>query len=145
MLANRNNGFSLVELMVVIAIIAILASIGLPMYNNHILKNHRSEATSELLSAASAADNFEIRFGSFPSGSSINSFYHENTANNYYLLSYCSGEPECPDVSYVITATAQGSQTADTPCETIELEVDGGIVNKTAKDSSEKYNAECWN
>ncbi len=137
MLADKKNGFSLVELMVVIAIIAILASIGLPVYNNYILRNHRTEATSELLSAASAADNFEIRFGSFPSGSSINNFYHENTANNYYLLSYCSGEPECPDVSYVITATAQNSQTADTPCRNIELEVDGGIVNKTP--------TECWN
>ncbi|MEY8702856.1 type IV pilin protein [Francisella philomiragia] len=137
MLADKKNGFSLVELMVVIAIIAILASVGLPMYNNYIIKNHRSEATSELLSAASAADNFEIRFGSFPSGSNINNFYHENTANNYYLLSYCSGEPECPDVSYVITATAQNSQTADTPCRNIELEVDGGIVNKTP--------SQCWN
>lgn len=58
----------------VIAIIAILASIGIPMYNNYILRNHRTEATSELLSAASAADNYEIRFGSFPSGSNIDSF-----------------------------------------------------------------------
>ncbi|AEB27906.1 type IV pilin protein [Francisella hispaniensis] len=131
------KGFSLVELMVVIAIIAILASIGIPMYNNYILRNHRSEATSELLSAASAADNFEIRFGSFPSGSDINSFYHENTQNNYYHLSYCSGDSECLGVSYVITAVAQGSQTADTPCRNIEIEVNGGIVNKTP--------TECWN
>ncbi|AEB27008.1 MULTISPECIES: type IV pilin protein [Francisella] len=131
------KGFSLVELMVVIAIIAILASIGIPMYNNYILRNHRTEATSELLSAASAADNYEIRFGSFPSGSNIDSFYHTNTQNSYYSLAYCSGEHQCPNVSYVITATAQGTQTADTPCANIEIEVKGGIVNKTP--------AECWN
>ncbi|MBK2109477.1 type IV pilin protein [Francisella tularensis] len=131
------KGFSLVELMVVIAIIAILASIGIPMYNNYILRNHRTEATSELLSAASAADNYEIRFGSFPSGSNIDSFYHTNTQNSYYSLAYCSGENQCPNVSYVITATAQGTQTADTPCTNIEIEVKGGIVNKTP--------AECWN
>ncbi|APC90776.1 MULTISPECIES: type IV pilin protein [Francisella] len=133
----NKKGFSLVELMVVIAIIAILASIGIPMYNNYLLRNHRSEATSELMSAASAADNYEIRYGSFPSGKNIDSFYHTNTHNKYYSLAYCSGEQQCPNVSYVITATAQGTQTADTPCTNIEIEVNGGIVNKTP--------TECWN
>ncbi|MDE5031989.1 prepilin-type N-terminal cleavage/methylation domain-containing protein, partial [Francisella tularensis] len=38
------KGFYLVELIVVIAIIAILASIGIHMYNNYILRNHRTEA-----------------------------------------------------------------------------------------------------
>ncbi|AIT09647.1 type IV pili fiber building block protein [Candidatus Francisella endociliophora] len=133
----NKKGFSLVELMVVIAIIAILASIGIPMYNNYILRNHRSEATAELLAAANAADNFEIRNGTFPSGNDINSFYNSTTKNGFYTLSYCSGEPSCSNVSYVLTATAQNSQTADTPCTSIELEVNGGIVNKTP--------AECWN
>lgn len=141
----NNKGFSLVELMVVIAIIAILASIGIPMYNNYILKNRRSEATAELLSAANAADNFEIRNGSFPSGNDISTFYHPDTKNGYYSLDYCSGESSCSDVSYVITATAQNSQTADTPCSSIELEVNGGIVNQTATDSDGNYNKECWN
>ncbi|MFV9925232.1 MAG: type IV pilin protein [Francisella endosymbiont of Hyalomma scupense] len=131
------KGFSLVELMVVIAIIAILVSIGVPIYNSYLLRNHRSEAISELLSAANAADNYEIRYGSFPLGSNINSFYRANTQNNYYSLTYCSGEQQCPNVSYVITATAQGAQTADTPCTHIEIEVNGDIVNKTP--------AECWN
>jgi type IV pilus assembly protein PilE len=106
------------------------------MYNNYTLKNHRTEATAELLSAANAADNNEIRYGSFPSGSDINTFYHSSTQNGLYTLSYCSQENACPDVSYVITATAQGNQTADTPCTSIELEVNGGITNKTP--------AECW-
>jgi type IV pilus assembly protein PilE len=132
------KGFSLVELMVVIAIIAILASIGIPMYNNYILRSHRSEAASELLSASNAADNFEIRNGSFPPGNDINSFYHANSQSRLYRLSYCSGNT-CPnaDADYTITATAQGAQAADTPCTNIELQVNGAIVDRTP--------TACWN
>lgn len=85
------KGFSLVKLMVIIAIIAILVSIGVPIYNSYLLRNHRSEAISELLSTANAADNYEIRYGSFPLWSNINSFDRANTQNNYYSLTYCSG------------------------------------------------------
>ncbi|QLE79145.1 prepilin-type N-terminal cleavage/methylation domain-containing protein [Francisella sp. Scap27] len=135
---QNKKGFSLVELMVVIAIIAILASVGIPMYNNYTLKSHRSEAQAELLSAANAADSFEIRNGEFPSGSDITSFWRSaTTQNGFYTLAYCGGgDPSCPDVEYTITATAIGSQTSDTPCTNIELEVNGAVTNKTP--------AECW-
>lgn len=133
----KTKGFSLVELMVVIAIIAILASIGMPVYTNYILKSHRSEATAELLSAGSAADNYEIKNGVFPAGEDINSFFHDTTQNDYYTLTYCGGgAPACSNVNYVITATATNSQSGDTPCQTIELEVNGAIINQTP--------TECW-
>jgi type IV pilus assembly protein PilE len=134
----RIKGFSLVELMVVIAIIAILAALGMPMYTNYILKNHRNEANAELLSAASAADNFEIRNGVFPPGSDITTFWKGTSENGFYTLTYCgAGDVSCPNVNYIITATAANSQTADTPCQNIELEVNGAVINKTPR--------ECWN
>jgi type IV pilus assembly protein PilE len=133
----KTKGFSLVELMVVIAIIAILASVAMPAYTNYILKSHRSEASAELLSAASAADNFEIRNGVFPSGSDISTFYHASSQNDYYTLAYCGGgDAICPNVDYVITATANDSQEGDTPCKSLEIEVSGAIINKTP--------TECW-
>ncbi|WP_150467262.1 type IV pilin protein [Francisella sp. SYW-9] len=122
------KGFSLVELMVVIAIIAILASIGIPMYNNYVLRSHRSEATSELLAASNAADSFEIRNGSYPSDSNINSFYHANSQTGLYSLAYTSINSGS---GYTITATAQGTQTADSPCINIQLQVNGAIVDRT--------------
>lgn len=44
----KNNGFTLIELMITVAIVAILASVALPSYNEYITRSKFAEATSEL-------------------------------------------------------------------------------------------------
>src|SRR5262245_213083 len=52
MTQNRQRGFTLVELMVVVVIVAILASIGIPSYREHMQRANRAEAKSSLLEDA---------------------------------------------------------------------------------------------
>ena len=55
---RRNRGFTLVELIVAMVILATLAAIAIPSYTNYVLKSHRTEAKSALLDAASLEERF---------------------------------------------------------------------------------------
>ena len=62
---SKQSGFTLVELMVVTAIVGILASIAIPYMNKHILRGNLAEAAPYLLQIASKNRQYQIRTGNF--------------------------------------------------------------------------------
>jgi type IV pilus assembly protein PilE len=55
---RRNRGFTLVELIVAMVILATLTAIAIPSYNQYVLKSHRTEAKAALMDAASLEERY---------------------------------------------------------------------------------------
>ena len=70
MLKNIQKGFTLIELMIVIAIIGILAAIAIPAYQNYTIRSQVTEGLSLADGWKTSISEYYAQNGSFPTGSS---------------------------------------------------------------------------
>ena len=64
---NRNAGFTLIEMMIVVAILGILAAIAVPSYQSYVTKSRAQAATSDLVGMGLALENTFQKTLSYPS------------------------------------------------------------------------------
>jgi len=97
----KEKGFTLIELMIVIAIIAILATILIPSFLKARAQSQLSGCESNLKNTATALEMYKTDFTLYPSGTNLNS----STA---FVPEYMRAVPNCP-----IKQIAYGYTTAD--------------------------------
>lgn len=128
---NKSKGFTLIELMIVVAIVGILAGIAYPSYSDYMMKARRADARSAMLGIALAQAKLRGSCSTYGSGiAAANDCATKKvkgvatTENGYYDLSLAlvgtGGN------GYIITAEAQGIQTGDTSgtdCTTLTFTV----------------------
>ena len=148
--AKRVYGFTLVELMIVVVVIAILAAIVYPSYTESVRKSQRSDAKSILLEAANRQELFFSNFNTYttvvvPASSpcvgtacGLN-FDSTDSREGYYTLSIFSAN----NTSFVLRAAPQSGEAQENDkCGTFILDNTGAqsITGESGGMTADK----CW-
>ena len=154
MISGRANlGFTLIEMMIVVAIIAILAAIAYPSYQQYVLRSNRTEGQALLNDAAAREERYFAQNNVYVSApKDLGKLNIANTttsrsgdtvtisvfsATGKYQLSVSKVDK---DGGYTLTATPQDAQAADTKCGNLTLNAIGA---KGVSASGASVN-DCW-
>lgn len=102
---KQEKGFTLIELMIVVAIIAILAAVAVPSYKDYVTRSKTVEATSRLSALRVTMEQFFQDNRSYVVGGNCGIGAIPNPGDSKYFTFACVGT----QVTYTITATGTGS------------------------------------
>ena len=114
--AKKSKGFTLIELMITVAIVGILAAIALPAYSQYIARGKRAEARAAILQAEGWLERFYTENNTYTTATDTNATFNtryssipSSGAANYSITLVVS----TASASFTITAAPLGSMTGD--------------------------------
>lgn len=132
---RKQSGFTLIEVMIVVVIIGILASIAFPNYQEYVIRSNRAEGQALLVDAAARQERYFAQNYTYADTLDKLSM-NANSANGHYTLVITSADKS----SYALTAQAQGAQASrDTKCGNLTLN-NAGVRDKSGSASV----TDCW-
>lgn len=135
-------GFTLVELMIVVALIGILSAVALPSYQEYVRRGARAEARAGLLQAAQWMERAATISGVYPTTAANGARFFPAGLRTVASRRYAIALPVSTPSRFTLHATPQGAQAGD-PCGTFTL-THSGIRDNTGL-AAGTASADCWN
>jgi len=122
-----NRGFTLIEVMIVVAIVAILAAIALPSYQQQVIKSNRAAAKGQMLDIANREQQYlfanrsyaakaDLATGGYALPTEVSARYtYDVTVGTgtvpYYLITFTPNSPGPQATDGALTLDSQGAKT----------------------------------
>lgn len=136
MIQRKHAGFTLIELMIVVAILGIIAAIALPSYRDSVMRSRRADAKSALMQAAQAMEKFYTENNTYV-GAALGTIYPNTSPDGFYALSF-SVTPAA--AVYTLQAVPQGAQANDADCGTFTIDQ----ANRRGANGTVPGPTACW-
>lgn len=136
MYMKKDKGFTLVEIMIVVAILGILAAIAWPSYQDSVRKSRRADGKEALLSAAAIQEKIFLQRNRY--SGDVSELGGATSIDGHYSMSVSQA---AGITTYTLTATATGAQTSDTDCAVFTVTHTG---LQKAYNSGNTENPNCW-
>jgi len=132
---RRVAGFTLVELMIVVVIIAILAALAMNSYRRYILRGHRTDATRALQDLSAREENYY-----FSNNAYTNNLTKLGSGSDAAGIYFNLAIPSASSIGYTVEADATGAQMQDAACLGFQLTREGLQIVSNGTGSV----ATCW-
>lgn len=136
---SKHRGFTLIELMIVVVIVAILGGIALPSYQDHVVSSRRADAQGALMGLSQAMERYYTERGTYvgaADGSNVPTVYPSTSPSDGSTVQYNLRVTTLTATNYVLTATPTGGQagrdgnlTLDSLGAKTWTNADGGVRN----------------
>ncbi len=140
---RHQRGITLVELMIVLAVVAILASLAVPSYRDYVLRTKRTEGMNAMLNLAACQERAYIKLNRYAldrCGLTDSCLFSSN--QEYQIcMALNRNNAIAANQSFTLTATPQGAQANDS-CGNLTLTETG--VRGTSVGATDQLIDDCW-
>lgn len=129
----KQHGFTLIELMITVAIVGILAAIAIPSYQNYIQRSRRTDGQSALMKLQQAQERYRLSNTSYGTLSQIGT--PATTPGGFYTISV----DVVSSTGFSASVSPIGVQAADSSCGSSNF-----LITEQGPDVSTEDKKKCW-